>query len=296
MSATTKNLIFVTGNAVGEYKAITQELALNLYKSVYLDSPCSAAYHYKTTKDLAAERSFFFSQVLFYGSLPSRKNIVVSIPDLSMKIILQFLILFENIKKNVFVVVDDRSFITTFGKEKYTDLVKRLPMGCAYLFTDFCRKKAVFADSINRLIDRIVFNSNTATEKVLKDFNNIMTAIPPLFREEIRKSVFGSDFGDVPFNMLVKNLLPEFNDCEKEEEEEEKEKPPKKTLPDYYPTIKVEDLKEEEEDKDMPALSPIEFKDPEEDDFISLVNVFPEPDDAYFIPTTIDTSATIDNN
>ena len=297
MSTTTKNLIFVTGNVVGEYKAVAQELALNLYKSVYLDSPCSAAYHYKTTKDLAAERSYFFSQVLFYGSLPSRKNIVVSIPDLSMKNILQFLILFENVKKNVFVVVDDRSFITTFGKEKYMDLIKRLPMGCAYLFTDFCRKKTVFADSIDRLLDRIVFNANTANEKVLKDFNNIMSAIPPLFREEIRKSVFGKEFGDVPFNMLVKNLLPEFNDCEKEEEEEEKEKPPKKTIPDYYPTIKVEDLKEkEEEDKDMPALSPIEFKDPEEDDFISLVNVFPEPDDAYFIPTTIDTSATIDNN
>ena len=298
MSTTTKNLIFVTGNVVGEYKAIAQELALNLYKSVYLDSPCSAAYHYKTTKDLAAERSYFFSQVLFYGSLPSRKNIVVSIPDLTMKNILQFLILFENVKKNVFVVVDDRTFITTFGKEKYMDLVKRLPMGCAYFFTDFCRKKTVFADSIDRLIERIVFNSNTATEKVLKDFNNIMSAIPPLFREEIRKSVFGSDFADVPFNMLVKNLLPEFNDCEKEEgEEEEKEKPPKKTIPDYYPTIKVEDLKEEEEeDKDMPALSPIEFKDPEEDDYISLVNVFPESDDAYFIPTTIDTSATIDNN
>ena len=129
MSTTTKNLIFVTGNVVGEYKAIAQELALNLYKSVYLDSPCSAAYHYKTTKDLAAERSYFFSQVLFYGSLPSRKNIVVSIPDLTMKNILQFLILFENVKKNVFVVVDDHSFITTFGKEKYTDLVKRLPMG-----------------------------------------------------------------------------------------------------------------------------------------------------------------------
>ena len=294
MSTTTKNLIFVTGNAVGEYKAIAQELALNLYKSVYLDSPCSAAYHYKTTKDLAAERSYFFSQVLFYGSLPSRKNIVVSIPDLTMKNILQFLILFENIKKNIFIVVDDHSFITTFGKQKYMDLVKRLPMGCAYLFTDFCRKKMAFADSIDRLLDRIVFNANTANEKVLKDFNNIMSAIPPLFREEIRKSVFGKEFGDVPFNMLVKNLLPEFNDSEKEEEE--KEKPPKKTLPDYYPTIKVEDLKEEE-DKDMPDLSPIEFKkSEEEDDFISLVNVFPESDDAYFIPTTIDTSATIDNN
>ena len=285
MSATTKNLIFVTGNAVGEYKAIAQELALNLYKSVYLDSPCSAAYHYKTTKDLAAERSYFFSQVLFYGSLPSRKNIVVSIPDLTMKNILQFLILFENVKKNVFVVVDDRSFITTFGKQKYMDLIKRLPMGCAYFFTDFCRKKTVFADSIDRLIERIVFNSNTATEKVLKDFNNIMSAIPPLFREEIRKSVFGSDFGDVPFNMLVKNLLPEFNDCEKEEE---KEKPPKKTIPDYFPAIKSD---EEEECNDTPPT--LIYEEPE-GEYISLLEVFPEPEEAF--PPSSTTTTTNSNN
>ena len=287
MSTTTKNLIFVTGNVVGEYKAVAQELALNLYKSVYLDSPCSAAYHYKTTKDLAAERSYFFSQVLFYGSLPSRKNIVVSIPDLSMKNILQFLILFENIKKNVFVVVDDRSFITTFGKEKYMDLIKRLPMGCAYLFTDFCRKKTVFADSIDRLVERIVFNSNTASEKVLKDFNNIMSAIPPLFREEIRKSVFGSDFGDVPFNMLVKNLLPEFNDCEKEEEEE-KEKPAKKTIPDYFPAIKSD---EEEEGNDTPPT--LIYEEPE-GEYISLLEVFPEPEEAF--PPSSTTTTTNSNN
>lgn len=282
MSTTTKNLIFVTGNVVGEYKAIAQELALNLYKSVYLDSPCSAAYHYKTTKDLAAERSYFFSQVLFYGSLPSRKNIVVSIPDLTMKNILQFLILFENIKKNVFVVVDDRSFITTFGKEKYIDLIKRLPMGCAYLFTDFCRKKTVFADSIDRLVERIVFNSNTATEKVLKDFNNIMSAIPPLFREEIRKSVFGSDFGDVPFNMLVKNLLPEFNDCKKEEE-----KPAKKTIPDYFPAIKSD----EEEGNDTPPT--LIYEEPE-GEYISLLEVFPEPEEAF--PPSSTTTTTNSNN
>ena len=288
MSTTTKNLIFVTGNVVGEYKAIAQELALNLYKSVYLDSPCSAAYHYKTTKDLAAERSYFFSQVLFYGTLPSRKNIVVSIPDLSMKNILQFLILFENVKKNVFVVVDDRSFITTFGKEKYMDLIKRLPMGCAYLFTDFCRKKTVFADSIDRLVERIVFNSNTASEKVLKDFNNIMSAIPPLFREEIRKSVFGKEFGDVPFNMLVKNLLPEFNDCEKEEEEEEKEKPAKKTIPDYFPAIKSD---EEEECNNTPPT--LIFEEPE-GEYISLLEVFPDPEEAF--PPSSTTTTTNSNN
>ena len=293
MSATTKNLIFVTGNAVGEYKAVAQELSRNLYKSVYLDHPCTPAYHYQTTKDLAAEQSYFFSQVLFYGSLPSRKNIVVSIPELTMKTILQFLILFGDIKKYVFVVVDDRSFLTTFGKQRYMDLIKRLSTGCAYLFTDFCRKKSLFVDSIDRLVEKITYNSSTATETVLKDFNNIMSAIPPLFREEIRKSVFGKDFGDVPFNMLVKSLLPEFNEGEKREEG----KPAKKTLPDYFSPIKEDDIKmEEEEDKDMPALSPIEFKDPEEDDFISLMNVFPEPDNVYIIPTSIDTSETKDDN
>ena len=287
MSTTTKNLIFVTGNAVGEYKAVAQELALNLYKSVYLDHPCSASYHFQTTKDLAAEKSYFFSQVLFYGSLPSRKNIVVSIPDLTMKVILQFLILFEDIKKYVFVVVDDRSFITTFGKQKYMDLIKRLPAECAYLFTDFCRKNSLFVDSIDRLVEKITYNSSTTAEAVHKDFNNIMSAIPPLFREEIRKSVFGKDFGDVPFNMLVKNLLPEFNeDVEKREEG----KPAKKTLPDYFPAIKDDKMEEEEEDS-PPRLI---FEEPE-GDFISLLEVFPEPGE-LFPPSSTNTTTNSNNN
>ena len=283
--ATTKNIIFVTGNAVGEYKAVAQELALNLYKSVYLDHPCSASYHFQTTKDLAAEKSYFFSQVLFYGSLPSRKNIVVSIPDLTMKVILQFLILFEDIKKNVFVVVDDRSFITTFGKQKYLDLVKRLPAECAYLFTDFCRKNSLFVDSIDRLVEKITYNSSTTAEAVHKDFNNIMSAIPPLFREEIRKSVFGKDFGDVPFNMLVKNLLPEFN-----EDVEKDEKPAKKTLPDYFPAIKDDKMEEEEEDS-PPRLI---FEEPE-GDYISLLEVFPEPGE-LFPPSSTNTTTNSNNN
>ena len=283
--ATTKNIIFVTGNAVGEYKAVAQELALNLYKSVYLDHPCSASYHFQTTKDLAAEKSYFFSQVLFYGSLPSRKNIVVSIPDLTMKVILQFLILFEDIKKNVFVVVDDRSFITTFGKQKYLDLVKRLPAECAYLFTDFCRKNSLFVDSIDRLVEKITYNSSTTAEAVHKDFNNIMSAIPPLFREEIRKSVFGKDFGDVPFNMLVKNLLPEFN-----EDIEKEGKPAKKTLSDYFPAIKDDKMEEEEEDS-PPRLI---FEEPE-GDYISLLEVFPEPGE-LFPPSSTNTTTNSNNN
>ena len=107
-----------------------------------------------------------------------------------------------------------------------------------------------------------------------------MTAIPPLFREEIRKSVFGSDFGDVPFNMLVKNLLPEFNDCEKEEE-----KPAKKTIPDYFPAIKSD------EDIDTPPT--LIYEEPE-GEYISLLEVFPDPEEAF--PPSSTTTTTNSNN
>ena len=150
----------------------------------------------------------------------------------------------------------------------------------------FLQEKTVFADSIDRLLDRIVFNANTANESVLKAFNNIMTAIPPLFREEIRKSVFGSDFGDVPFNMLVKNLLPEFNDCEKEEEE--KEKPAKKTIPDYFPAIKSD------EEEECNATPPTLIYEEPEGEYISLLEVFPEPEEAF--PPSSTTTTTNSNN
>ena len=111
-----------------------------------------------------------------------------------------------------------------------------------------------------------------------------MSAIPPLFREEIRKSVFGCDFGDVPFNMLVKNLLPEFNDCEKEEE-----KPAKKTIPDYFPAIKSDE--EEEEGNDTPPT--LIYEEPE-GEYISLLEVFPEPEEAF--PPSSTTTTTNSNN
>ena len=140
-------------------------------------------------------------------------------------------------------------------------------------------------DEWDRLVEKITYNSSTTAEAVHKDFNNIMSAIPPLFREEIRKSVFGKDFGDVPFNMLVKNLLPEFN-----EDVEKEEKPAKKTLPDYFPAIKDDKMEEEEEDS-PPRLI---FEEPE-GDYISLLEVFPEPGE-LFPPSSTNTTTNSSNN
>ena len=285
-STATKNIIFVTGNGIGKYKELAQEIEVNLYKSVLVSQPYTSPYQYQSSSEYAKERSLFFSKALFYGSLPSRRNIVVSIPELTMRVILQFMILFEHIKKNVFVVVDDRYFITSFCKEKFETLVKKFPIGHAYFFTDFSTGNTSLSAGVEKFIDRISFNANTATEESLRDFNDILSSIPELFREEIKRSVFGTEFGDVPFNMLVKNLLPDFNDCENEDEEGKKRLrmegmsrfPPRKTIPDYFMPIKKEQTNDLDKDEYNPELPPPFMLEDSEDDFISLLEIFPEPE------------------
>ena len=284
-STATKNIIFVTGNGNGKYKELAEEIAANLYKSVLISQPYSSPYQYQSSSEYARERTLFFSKTLFYGSLPSRRNIVVSVPELSMRVILQFMFLFENIKKNVFVVVDDRYFITSFSKDKFMTIIKKLPIGHAYFFTDFSMGNSSLSATVERLIDRISFNTNTVTEASLRDFNDILSSIPELFREEIKRSVFGTDFGDVPFNMLTKNLLVDFNDSEDEDEEGKKRLrvgdgvpsfPPKKTIPDYFMPIKKEQTKDMDmNENELPSL----ISKDSEGVCISLLDIFPEPEE-----------------
>ena len=284
-STATKNIIFVTGNGIGKHKELAKEIAANLYKSVLISQPYSSPYQYQSSSEYARERTLFFSKTLFYGSLPSRRNVVVSVPELSMRVILQFMFLFENIKKNVFVVVDDRYFITSFCKDKFMSIIKKLPIGHAYFFTDFSEGNTSLSATVERLIDRISFNANTVTEASLRDFNGILSSIPELFREEIKRSVFGTDFGDVPFSMLTKNLLVDFNDSENEDEEGKKRLrmgdgvpsfSPKKTIPDYFIPIKKEQTKDMDmNENELPSL----ISKDSEGVCISLLDIFPDPEE-----------------
>lgn len=276
-----KNIIFVTGSAAGDYKELAQELTLHLYHSVFIIQPFCSFHHFKTPREAAVEKSLFFSQVLFYGSLPSRKSVVIAIPDLTMRTILQFLLLFEKIKKNVFVVVDDRYFVTSLTRQKFKDFTNRLPSGCSVFVSDFITHDSMtLSQVVDKLADKLVYNSRFTSDIILKGFNNILESIPGVFRDEIKKSVFGSEFGDIPFNQLVKNLLPEFNDAETEEIEEDIKKlklSPKKTITEYFKPIP----KEPNEQQPSPIAPSLNIQESEEDEFISLMDVFSEDTEPF---------------
>lgn len=272
-----KNIIFVTGNVNGDYKELAQELALSLPKSFYFTQPFSSFRNFMSTREAAIEKSLFYSQVLFYGSLPSRSNIIISIPDLNMHTIMQFLILFESIRKNVFVVIDDRLFVTAYSRQKYMELKGKLPPESCVFASEFARDiKTPPLVFIGRVLDKIARNSKSINNASLKNFNDILTAVPEIFKDEIRRSVFGSDFGDIPFNRFVKNLLPEFNEAEEEEINESLENfkiDSQKTIPEYFKPVETE--KEE--------ISPID------DEFISLLEVFPDDTNPVIQTTTTET-------
>ena len=275
-----KNIIFVTGNVNGDYKELAQELSLSLSKSLYIAQPFPSFRNFMSTREAAIEKSLFFSQVLFYGSLPSRSNVIISIPDLNMRTILQFLILFESVRKNVFVVIDDRLFVTAYSRQKYLELKGKLPPESCVFASEFARDiKTPPVVFIGRILDKLAYNSKTINNATLKNFNGILAGVPDIFKDEIRKSVFGSDFGDIPFNRLAKNLLPEFDDAEEEEINEDLENfkiDSQKTIPDYFKPMETEKREEEEEE----TFSPIN------DEFISLLEVFPDDTTTSSIQTT----------
>lgn len=276
-----KNIIFVTGNAAGDYKELAQELSLQLYHSVFILQPFCSFHHFKSAREAAVEKSLFFSQALFYGSLPSRKSVVIAIPDLTMRTILQFILLFEKIKKNVFVVVDDRYFVTSLTKQKFQDFSNRLPSGCCVFVSDFItHDDMTLPQVVDKLSDKLAYNSRFTSDIILKGFNNILESIPAIFRDEIKKSVFGAEFGDIPFNQLVKNLLPEFNDAETEEIEEDLKKlklSPNKTITEFFKPLP----RESNNQPPSPIPPSLNIQEPEEDEFISLMDVFSEDTEPF---------------
>lgn len=276
-----KNIIFVTGHPSGEFRNLAKELTLHLYKSVFISHPHANFHHCLTMREVAMEKSLFYSQAFFYGSLPSRKNVVIAVPELNMRTILQFIMMFEKVKKNVFVVVDDRYFISSLTKQKFQELASRLPANCSIFASEFISSDDIsFFGLVEKIKNRIFYNAKCTNESDLKDFNDILSAIPRIFRDEIKKSIFGSEFGDVPFNQLIKNLLPEFNDTDTEDIEK------------TFKKLKIESRKIPEFFKPIPKQAPptpppqtlpppsLNIQESEDDQFISLLDVFPVTDNS----------------
>lgn len=253
-STTPKNIIFVTGNAVSYYREIALALNSRLYRSVFVDEPVSNAHDYQGLRESAGRKSLFFSQVFFYGSLPSRRNIVVSAPNLSMKTILQFLILFEKVHKNVFLVVDDRQCLTPFSREKFTSFERAFPKGSFFSLAILEIENPKYSNVLeDELAKRIEHNATFPTAYCLHTFNEILTSVPDLFKGEIKKLIFGTEFGDIPFTSIQGCLIAKFNDAEEDDEEDEADKENRDPMKNKK--IRIEEPNEEGEEDDGSLLT-----------------------------------------
>lgn len=307
-----KNIIFVTGNAVSEYKVVAENIARNFSKSVLIDEPDIVYEDYPSLREVGARKSIYFSQLLFYGSLPSRKNVVICTPNLMLRTILQVLFLFEKIQKNVFVVVDDRCVLTGIGKKRFDSLLRNLPPPSRFQVSHYIQmSNSNSPDIITRICQQIDHNARYATTTTLCNYNSILSRIPTVFQEEIKKAVFGNEFSDIPFEKLTQCLLPLFNDSEEEEKKEEEEKeeeedmiiepekitqadieklkiPPKvkKTIPDYFGKEKEEEEENisplKKNNDEVPSLNIIE----PEGEFLSLFD-FVDENQNSFPPTQL---------
>lgn len=290
---TTKNIIFCTGNGCSEYRTVAENLERLLYRSVLIDEPFRRAGEYEGIREIAARKSIFFSQALFYGSLPSRKNVIVSTPNLTMKTLIQFLVLFEKIKKNVFIVVDDRHLLTQFNKDKYDKLRRTFPPDNIFFVSEIQIAKPLYSKNVlEELAKRIKQNSKFVFASTIHTFNEILSKVPELFREEFKKMIFGTDFGDIPFEKVNKCLLPEFNDVDDEEmEEEEEEKKEsevqakKVKITDYFmpevkeeepPKILKDEVRRKEDEENDEELTPI--LDEESQTWFSLLEFYDDDD------------------
>lgn len=253
-----KNLIFVVGNPSGKYREFANEIKDNFEDTVYADEPNFGigVYLPSTARETAIRKSMFFSQVLFYGAMPSRRNIVISTSNISMRYLLQFVILFDDFVKNVYLIIDDRN-ISAFYGTMFDELKQKFPKENLFVLSKIEDEKPQFSENLAiEISKRIKANMPFVKASTLNMFNDILGKIPEIYRDEFKKMVYGHEFGDIPFDRVKRCLLPEMEQEKDEEMEEEKEK--KTKITDYFkveepPKILKDEVRQEDEE-----LSPID--------------------------------------
>lgn len=222
-----KTFIFIVGHAFYNIQDIGHGIGDNLTHSVCITAPTMDSFNSQRNQQ---NNSLFFSQIMFYSALPSRRNIIIINNDLNKKFILQVLLLCDKIPKDVFIIIDN-----AFNNESYPKLTKGFPFSRIiytykhnYIYKD---KKKLFEFLAHEITHNRQFNPGDCYM-----FNNLYASFPLVFRETIDNILFNEEFGDIPFEQLNKSLLPIFDEVA-DEEGIEKETNIK---------LKVEDEKDEE--------------------------------------------------
>lgn len=252
-TTTKKTFIFIAGYAFYKLQDIANGIGTNLTHSVCISAPEPNSII--PSRNLQ-NNSIFFSQIMFYSALPSRRNIIIVNPDLNKKFILQVLMLCDKINKDVFIIIDN-----AFHNESYPDLTINFP-GTRIIYT--YKHNFIYKDK-KQLFKNIAHEINHNRQFYPGDsymFNNLISAFPLVFRDTLNHVLFGNEFGDIPFEKLNKSLLPIFDEVADEEEGIEKE---------VNLNLKVDNGEEEDKENEIKKLM-IEEPKKEDDDDDEIIN------------------------
>ena len=157
-------------------------------------------------KELAEKKSAFYTDVLFNVALPSTSTLFLVIPNLTLRTVMQYLALLDEIKKFVYFVFDT-TYLCGMGnisRPEYNEMISAVP---AHFKVEF--DKTDILDSVARQILQM-----TNKEHILASpfclFNDIFWSVPIALKGPLFQSIFKS-WGSFPKLFLLVELFPKIN-------------------------------------------------------------------------------------
>ena len=165
--------------------------------------------HILKTEEFACRKSAFFTEVLFQASLPSTKTLFLVIPNLTLRVLMQFLALFDEIKKLVYFVFDttNMSSVLCAVKPDYEEMIRAVPEAFK---VEFNRNKEMSLHSVSNQV-ALMTDKKTFYTTPFNLFNDIFWSVPPVLKPTLFRSIFDEEeFCSVPFLKVRKTLVSEF--------------------------------------------------------------------------------------
>ena len=158
-------------------------------------------------KELAEKKSEFYTDVLFNAALPSTSTLFLVIPNLTLRTLMHYLALLDEIKKRVYFVFDI-TYLCGMGnisRPEYNEMISAVP---AHFKVEF--DKTDILDSVARQIVQMTNKEHLPTTPLCL-FNDIFWSFPPVLKPPLFQSIFNEqEFSALPFLKIRKTLNGEF--------------------------------------------------------------------------------------
>ena len=189
------------------------------------------------TEEFASRKSAFFAEVLYHAGLPTVRELILVIPNLSLKVLLQYLALLDEIKKQVYFAFDTSCFssVPFAARPGYDEMIKAVPGPFKVIFGQNGMKEHPL-DIANRVLEKTQRDYSSSPNSPFCLFNDIFWSIPVALKGPLFQTIFDDEeFSPVPFLKIRKALNGEF----------EKERTKENVLKRWEPWVTVTNNTEE---------------------------------------------------